>query len=74
MEHEKHWYTKPPNVGVADNLPRSGNGLERGRPARLSVLGNRTSLEGTPRRVGEHLPIRFGKRKVGNRPPGFLGE
>jgi hypothetical protein len=43
-------------------LPRSGEGLERGRPARLCVLGNRTSLEGTPRRVGE--------RKVGNRPLG----
>jgi hypothetical protein len=41
-------------------LPRSGDGLERGRPARLCALGNRTSLEGTPRRVGEHLPNRFG--------------
>ncbi|MDR1922782.1 MAG: hypothetical protein LBQ66_00290 [Planctomycetaceae bacterium] len=35
-------------------------GLERGRPARLCALGNQTSLEGTPRRVGEHLPNRFG--------------
>ncbi|MDR1925710.1 MAG: hypothetical protein LBQ66_15180 [Planctomycetaceae bacterium] len=33
-----------------------------GRPARLSALGNRTSLEGTPRHVGE--------RRVVNRPPG----
>ncbi|MDR1924583.1 MAG: hypothetical protein LBQ66_09415, partial [Planctomycetaceae bacterium] len=41
-------------------MPRSGEGLERGRPARLSVLGNRTSLEGTPRCVGERLPTRFG--------------
>jgi hypothetical protein len=41
-------------------LPRSGDGLERGRPARLCALGNRISLEGTPRRVGEHLPNRFG--------------
>jgi hypothetical protein len=29
-------------------------------PARLSVLQNRTSLEGTPRCIGEHLPNRFG--------------
>ncbi|MDR1923884.1 MAG: hypothetical protein LBQ66_05885, partial [Planctomycetaceae bacterium] len=29
-------------------------------PARLCALGNRTSLEGTPRRVGEHLPNRLG--------------
>ncbi|MDR1923414.1 MAG: hypothetical protein LBQ66_03475 [Planctomycetaceae bacterium] len=29
-------------------------------PARLSALGNRTSLEGTPKRVGGHLPTRFG--------------
>jgi hypothetical protein len=35
-------------------------GLERGRPARLCALGNRISLEGTPRRVGEHLPTRLG--------------
>ncbi|MDR1925933.1 MAG: hypothetical protein LBQ66_16315 [Planctomycetaceae bacterium] len=42
------------------SLPRSGEGLERGRPARLCALGNRTSLEGTPRRVGEHLPKRLG--------------
>ncbi|MDR1924124.1 MAG: hypothetical protein LBQ66_07095 [Planctomycetaceae bacterium] len=30
-----------------------------GTPA-LSALGNQTSLEGTPKRVGEHLPNRFG--------------
>ncbi|MDR1923815.1 MAG: hypothetical protein LBQ66_05535 [Planctomycetaceae bacterium] len=30
------------------------------RDARLSALGNRISLEGTPRRVGGYLPIRFG--------------
>ncbi|MDR1923361.1 MAG: hypothetical protein LBQ66_03210 [Planctomycetaceae bacterium] len=29
-------------------------------PARLSALGNRTSLEGPPRCVGEHWPPRFG--------------
>jgi hypothetical protein len=36
------------------------SGLERGHPARLSALGNRISLEETPRRVGEHLPTCFG--------------
>ncbi|MDR1925223.1 MAG: hypothetical protein LBQ66_12710 [Planctomycetaceae bacterium] len=41
-------------------MPRSGEGLERGRPARLCALGNQISLEGTPRRVGEHLLNRFG--------------
>ncbi|MDR1923638.1 MAG: hypothetical protein LBQ66_04615 [Planctomycetaceae bacterium] len=35
-------------------------GLERRHPARLSALGNRTSLEGTPRRVGGYLPTRLG--------------
>ncbi|MDR1925497.1 MAG: hypothetical protein LBQ66_14085 [Planctomycetaceae bacterium] len=30
------------------------------RPARLCALGNQTSLEGASRRVGEHLPTRFG--------------
>jgi hypothetical protein len=41
-------------------LPRSGDGLERGRPARLCALGNQTSLDGTPRRFGEHAPNRLG--------------
>jgi hypothetical protein len=41
-------------------LAFSSIGLERGRPARLCALGNQTSLEGTPRCVGEHLPNRFG--------------
>ncbi|MDR1924479.1 MAG: hypothetical protein LBQ66_08890 [Planctomycetaceae bacterium] len=41
-------------------LSRSGEGLERGHPARLCALGNQTSLEGTPRRVGEHLPTCLG--------------
>jgi hypothetical protein len=46
------------NVKINDS-PEKMCGITR-HPARLSALGNQTSLEGTPRRVGEHLPTRFG--------------
>jgi hypothetical protein len=42
------------------SLPRSGEGLERGCPARLCALGNQISLEGPPKGVGELLPNRLG--------------
>jgi hypothetical protein len=45
---------------IPHNFAAKRRGLERGRPARLSALGSQTSLEGTPRRVGEHLPKRLG--------------
>jgi hypothetical protein len=50
--------TQPPVI--PHKFAAKRRGLERGRPARLCALGNRISLVGTPRRVGEHLPTRFG--------------
>ncbi|MDR1925896.1 MAG: hypothetical protein LBQ66_16130, partial [Planctomycetaceae bacterium] len=46
------------NVKINDS-PEKMCGITR-CPARLCALGNRISLEGTPRRVGGHSPTRLG--------------